>query len=301
VSDESFRSGLIAIIGRPNVGKSTLINRLVGQKVAIISDKPQTTRNRIMGVVNGSGYQLVFLDTPGIHKPQDRLGEVMVETASRSLEEVELILFLVEANHKPGGGDRYIARPLAEVDTPIILVVNKLDRVSGDRLAARLVEYSELLEADEVIPISALTGDNVDRLQELVIDYLPEGPQYFPDGMITDRPEGFIIAELVREQVLALTREEVPHSVGVVVDDMAERDNGMLYVRAIIYVERSSQRGILIGRSGSMLKEIGKKSRAEIETLFGSDCYLDLWVKVRRDWRNREPELRRMGYGDIRV
>jgi GTP-binding protein Era len=280
------------------VGKSTLVNRLVGQKVAIVTEKPQTTRNRIMGVVNGAGFQLVLLDTPGIHKPRHFLGRAMVKTAKRALHEVELIVFMVDGEYRPGGGDRYISRQLAGLETPVIMAVNKLDEVAPDQLQSRLEAYSELLDVEEQLAISALRGDNVPRLLQLLVDRLPEGPRYFPEDMVTDRPESFILAELVREQVLKLTREEVPHSVGVVVEELAERDNNMLYVNATILVERSSQKGILIGRGGRMLKDIGKRARNEIEALLGTRCYLDLWVKVSKDWRNREREVQRLGYGE---
>ncbi len=272
------------------------MNSLVGEKVAIISDKPQTTRNRIVGVVHEPGFQLVFLDTPGMHKPKHKLGEYMVKTAMAALEEVEVVLFMVDGTELPGPGDRYIAGQLVGLETPVVLAVNKVDQLNRLQLAERLAAYAGIIDAAEYIPVSALTGDNLDRLRELLKGYLPEGPRYFPEDMITDQPEAFIVSEVVREKILQLTREEIPHSVGVIIEELAERENGMLYARATIYVERESQKGIIIGRGGDLLKEVGRRAREELEALFGSPWYLDLWVKVRRDWRNRQAELRRLGY-----
>ena len=292
----AYHSGFAAIIGRPNVGKSTLLNRLVGQKVAIMSDKPQTTRNRILAVVTGADHQVVFIDTPGIHKPKHRLGEMMVRVAARTLTEVDVVLHVVEATAPVGESDRAIAGQLKEAGTPAILAVNKLDLVTKDHLLAAVATYSQLHDYTEVVPISATTGANLDALMGCIRPLLPEGPQYYPDDTVSDQPEAQLLAELVREKILNLTRDEVPHSVAVVVEEMQERPDGLVYVKANVFVERDSQRGILIGQSGRMLKEIGKQAREEAEALLGSRLYLDLWVKVKKDWRDREDLLRQMGY-----
>ncbi len=291
----SFRSGFVAIVGRPNVGKSTLLNSMIGRKVAIVSDKPQTTRNRISGVLTGEGYQIVFVDTPGIHRPQHKLGEYMVRAARAALTDVDLILFTVDGRFPPGGGDRYLARILADVSTPVFLLVNKMDAVRD--AGARLEEYSALGEFAEVMGISALTGEGVRELVEKIRERLPEGPMYYPEDEVTDQPEVFIAAELIREKVLHLTREEVPHAVAVEVTAMEERDDGLLYIGANIYVERDSQKGIIIGKGGSMLREIGRLARQEMEGLFATRIFLELWVKVKKDWRNREGNLHAFGYG----
>ncbi len=296
-ADSLFRSGFVSLVGRPNVGKSTLTNRLVGEKIAITSDKPQTTRNRIMGVVNLSGAQIVLMDTPGFHRPRHKLGEMMVRVAQSAMRDVEVIYFLVEATSpKPGPGDKYIAEFLQNTDIPIFMVMNKIDEVYPDRLPEVIANYQELLPVTEIIPVSAIEGTNLDTLLAKTITLLPEGPQYFPENVVTDQAEHFLITELVREQVLNLTRDEVPHSVAVVVDEFEERDNGMLYVRAIIYVERESQKGIIVGDKGFMIKEIGLQARSEIERIMGIPVYLDLWVKVKREWRNKEMLLQNFGY-----
>lgn len=296
-ADSLFRSGFVSLVGRPNVGKSTLTNKLVGEKIAITSDKPQTTRNRIMGVVNLSGAQIVLMDTPGFHRPRHKLGEMMVRVAQSAMRDVEVIYFLVEATSpKPGPGDKYIAEFLQNVDIPIFMVINKIDEVYPDRLPEVIANYQELLPVAEIIPVSAIDGTNLDKLLAKTVTLLPEGPQYFPENVVTDQAENFLITELVREQVLNLTRDEVPHSVAVVVDEFEERDNGMLYVRAIIYVERESQKGIIVGDQGFMIKQIGLQARSEIERIMGIPVYLDLWVKVKREWRNKEMLLQNFGY-----
>ncbi len=282
-------------MGRPNVGKSTLINRLVGRKVAIISDKPQTTRHKIHSVLTRDDAQVIFLDTPGIHKPRHRLGQHMVDLALGTLKEVDVILFLCEAE-VPGSGDRYIIDQFREVSTPVILVLNKIDLLPRKDILPLIETYRHLYPFREIVPVSALTGENVDRLTELVIGYLPGGPMYYPEGMVTDRPEGFIMAEIIREKVLHLTSQEVPHSVTVEVEDVREKPNNLVSVRAVIYTERDSQKGILIGKNGGMLKEVGKRAREDMEALFGSRIYLDLWVKVKADWRNNEKHLRSFGF-----
>ncbi|KIL41710.1 GTPase Era [Gordoniibacillus kamchatkensis] len=291
-----FRSGFVAIIGRPNVGKSTLMNQMIGQKVAIMSDKPQTTRNKIHGVYTTDEAQIVFLDTPGIHKPESKLGDYMMKAAHSTLGEVEAILFLIDVAAGLGGGDRYIISQLKEIDTPVILVMNKIDQVQPEALLPIITQYKDLYDFAEIVPISALQGNNVATLLEQIVKYLPEGPQYYPADQVTDHPEQFVCAELIREKILHLTREEVPHSIAVQIEDMRVQDNGVVYVGAVIFVERDSQKGIIIGKKGALLKQVGQEARRDIETLLGSKTFLELWVKVKKDWRNREQVLRDLGY-----
>ncbi|MEK8129670.1 GTPase Era [Paenibacillus filicis] len=291
-----FKSGFVAIIGRPNVGKSTLMNQVIGQKIAIMSDKPQTTRNKIHGVYTTDHSQIVFLDTPGIHKSQSKLGEYMMKAAESALKEVEAILFLIDVVDGIGGGDRYIIEQLKKVKTPVILVMNKIDQVHPEALLPIITTYKELYPFAEIVPISAMNGNNVNTLLEQVVKYLPEGPQYYPADQITDHPEQFVCAELIREKILHLTREEIPHSIAVGIEDMKVQDNGVVHISAVIYVERDSQKGIIIGKSGALLKEVGKKSRADIEALLGSKTFLELWVKVKKDWRNQERVLKDLGF-----
>jgi len=293
-----FRSGFAAIVGRPNVGKSTLLNKVVGQKIAIMSDKPQTTRNKIRSVLTREDAQVVFIDTPGIHKPQHKLGELMVEAARSAFNEVDVILFVVEATSPPGGGDRFIMEQLRGVKTPVFLVINKMDLVEKDALLPLIAQFRAELDFAEVIPVSAATGENVDRMLDVLVQRLPEGPQYYPGDMITDQPERFVMAELVREKVLHLTREEIPHAIAVEVEEVRERGKDTVFVKANIYVERDSQKGIIVGKGGQMLKKIGQLARADIENLLGSKVFLDLWVKVKKDWRNRENFLRNFGFRD---
>ncbi len=292
----TYRSGFAAIVGRPNVGKSTLLNQLLGQKIAIMSDKPQTTRNKIRCVLTRDDAQIVFIDTPGMHKPFDRLGEMMMESADSALREVDVILFLVDVTSPPGAGDRYIMRQLQTVNTPVFLIINKVDLITREEILPMIAQYSEIMEFAETIPLSALKGDNTSRLVDTLIKYLPEGPQYYPEDMVTDHPERFIAAELIREKVLHLTKEEIPHAIAVDVEEMKERENGKVYVQATIYVERESQKGILVGKNGEMSKRIGQLARSDIENLLGSKVYLELWVKVKKDWRNREGILRSFGF-----
>ncbi|QKG84936.1 GTPase Era [Kroppenstedtia pulmonis] len=293
------KSGFVALIGRPNVGKSTLLNQILGQKVAIMSDKPQTTRNKIRGVYTTETEQIIFLDTPGIHKPKSRLGDWMVQSAREAFEEVDVVLFLVDAKEGLGPGDRFIIEQLKEVQTPVFLVVNKIDQVHPDDLLPFIDEYRQLFPFKEVVPVSALYGNNTSTLLNVILKELSEGPAYYPSDYITDHPERFIVGELIREKVLHLTREEVPHSVAVIVEEMSrEEDSETILVRATIYTERSSQKGILIGKQGSLLKEVGRRARQEIQRLLGSKVYLDLWIKVKKDWRNEEFLLRQFGYRD---
>mgnify|MGYP002626434926 CR=1 FL=1 len=291
------KSGFIAVIGRPNVGKSTLINQLIGQKIAIMSDKPQTTRTRILCILTQPDAQIILLDTPGVHKPLSKLGEYMDRSITNTLKEVDAIFFVVDVAEKPGPGERFIMERLGKTKKPVILVLNKIDLVTREALLPIIAAYSAEREFAAVVPISALGEDNLDALLSEAKKYLPEGPAYYPEDMVTDQPERLIAAELVREKVLTLTRDEVPHSIAVDVDEMATRKNGDVYIRATIYVERDSQKGIVIGHKGAMLKEIGRLARPDIEMMLGGKIYLDLWVKVRKDWRNRDAILKSLGFG----
>lgn len=294
-----MRSGFVALIGRPNVGKSTLMNYFIGEKIAIMSDKPQTTRNKIRGVLTTEQEQLIFLDTPGIHKPHSKLGEQLVKTAKNTFREVDLILFLIDAEEGLGGGDRFIIQNLKQVKTPVFLVINKIDRVHPDQLLPLIDQYRSLYSFAEIVPISALKGNNTNALLDLMMQRLPEGPMYYPTDQVTDHPEQFIVAELIREKLLQLTREEIPHSVAVVIEEMKVRENQpIIDIHAIIFTERASQKGILIGKQGSLLKEVGRRARQECERLLGSRIYLDLWIKVKKDWRNELRTLRQLGYVD---
>jgi GTP-binding protein Era len=290
------KSGFVAIIGRPNVGKSTLLNQVIGQKIAIMSDKPQTTRNKIHGVYTKEGMQIVFLDTPGIHKPKSKLGNYMMKVAENTFHEVDAILFLVDVAEGIGGGDRFIIEQLKNVKTPVLLVLNKIDQVHPEALLPIIVAYKDLYDFAEIVPISALQGNNVNTLLEQIGKYLPEGPQYYPADQVTDYPEQFICAELIREKILHMTREEIPHSIAVAIESMKVEENGLVNIGAVIFVERDSQKGIVIGKQGAMLKEIGKQARRDIETLLGSKIFLELWVKVKKDWRNREHVLKDLGF-----
>lgn len=293
---KEFKSGFVSIIGRPNVGKSTLLNHMVGSKIAIMSDKPQTTRNKITGVLTREEAQVVFIDTPGIHKPKNKLGEYMVNSTMATLEEVDLVLYLVDAAAEISIGEFFIIDILKKLSTPVFLVVNKIDLVAKKRIA-ELIHFLTLeFDFGEVVPVSAATGENTEVLLKLIVDYLPKGPKYYPEDMITDKPEQFIIAEIVREKVLETTREEVPHSTAVQVEEIKNRKDNMVYISAIIYIEKHSQKGIVVGKGGQKLKEIGIKSRRELERLLGSRIYLDLWVKVKKDWRRHEGALDQFGY-----
>lgn len=295
--NNEFKSGFISIIGRPNVGKSTFLNRVIGQKIAIMSDKPQTTRNKVQGVLTTNDAQLVFIDTPGIHKPKHKLGDFMMKVAQNTLKEVDLVLFMVNAEEGYGRGDEFIMEKLKSIGTPVFLVINKIDRIDPDQLITVIETYREKLEFAEVVPISALEGNNVERLLQQIKEYMPQGPQYYPADQVTDHPERFIVSELIREKALHLTREEVPHSIAVVLDKMAPmEDKDVIHVMATIIVERDSQKGIVIGKRGSMLKEIGKRARVDIENLLGSKVFLELWVKVQKDWRNKMSQLRDFGF-----
>jgi GTP-binding protein Era len=294
---KGFKSGFVAIVGRPNVGKSTLMNQVIGQKIAIMSDKPQTTRNKIHGVYTTDDVQIVFLDTPGIHKPNSKLGNYMLKAAESAFNEVDAILFLTDVTEPIGGGDRYIMEQLKKViNTPVFLVLNKIDKIHPDEMLPVIDKFRKQMNFSEIVPVSALQGNNVNSLLEQVSKYLIEGPMYYPADQITDHPEQFVCAELIREKLLHLTREEVPHSIAVEIESMSVQDNGLVNIGAVIFVERDSQKGIIIGKSGALLKEVGKLARLDIEKLLGSKIFLELWVKVNKDWRNRESMLKSLGY-----
>ncbi|WP_028982541.1 GTPase Era [Sporolactobacillus terrae] len=293
----SFKSGFAAIVGRPNVGKSTLLNRVLGQKIAIMSDKAQTTRNKIHGIYTTDSEQVVFIDTPGIHKPKHKLGQVMTSLALATLNEVDLVLFLIDAEQGYGRGDQFIIDFLKKTAVPVFLIVNKIDKVHPNDLLPLIDRYRSLYSFKEIIPISALQGQNVTTLMDQIGCVLPEGPKYYPEDQITDHPERFVVAELIREKILHLTRDEVPHAIAVIIDKMkGDEERQLTEIQATIMVERSSQKGIIIGRSGSMLKKIGTLARKEIEALIGSRVFLELWVKVDKNWRDKEEELKNFGY-----
>ncbi|WP_177564662.1 GTPase Era [uncultured Phascolarctobacterium sp.] len=295
--EQKHYAGFAAIVGRPNVGKSTLTNGLIGEKIAIMSDRPQTTRNKIMCIMNTENAQIMFLDTPGIHKPQHKLGQYMVRAAESTLHEVDVILFVVDVSEKRGAGEDYILEQLRKVKTPVILVANKIDKLADKGKLFSIIEsYTKDFTFVAVVPVSALQDIEFPGLVGEIIKHLPEGPAYFPDDMITDQPERVIAAEMIREKVLRATRDEVPHSIAVEVDEFKVRDNDDIYIRANIFVERESQKGIVIGAKGSLLKKIGEQSRRDIEALLGNKVFLDLWVKVKPDWRNKDKALRQFGY-----
>ncbi len=292
-----YRSGYVAVVGKPNVGKSTLINAYVGQKVSIISDKPQTTRRRILGIRTTREAQIIFVDTPGIHRPLHKLGEYMVETALRTIPDADLVLFMVDLSEPPSPEDHDIAARLREVaQVPVILVLNKMDLLRPDEVDARTSGYFALGDFPLWVKISATRGDNRDRLLSMIIERLSHGPQYFPADQFTDQSERAIAAELIREQALRFLQQEVPHSINVALDEWKRRRSDLTYIGATIYVEKESQKGIVIGAGGSMLKRIGQAARAELERFVGHQVFLDLWVKVQERWRRDESALRYFGY-----
>ncbi|MGM0369682.1 MAG: GTPase Era [Bacillota bacterium] len=294
--NEEFKSGFVSVVGQPNVGKSTLINNLIGQKIAITSRKAQTTRNKIQCILTLDDAQLIFIDTPGVHRSTDKMGQYLNEVSYNALKEIDLVLFMVDANYAPNSDDKKVANKLTNLDAPVVLVVNKIDKKPDD-LEQRISLYQRLGDFEDVVAISALQERNLDYLLDTMVDFLTTGPQYYPDNMITDQIEQFIITELVREQVLNYTHEEVPHSVAIEIIDFNEReDKDLIDIRANIYVERSSQKGILIGKNGKMLKKIGSEARTEIEELLNTKVYLDLWVKVKKNWRDKEDALKMLGY-----
>lgn len=293
----TFKSGFVAILGRPNVGKSTFLNYVMGQKIAIMSDKAQTTRNKIMGIYTTDKEQIVFIDTPGIHKPKTALGDFMVESAYSTLREVDTVLFMVPADEKRGKGDDMIMERLKQANVPVILVVNKIDKVHPDQVLEQIDDFRHQMDFKEIVPISATQGNNVNRLMEILKENLDEGFQYFPADQITDHPERFLVSEMIREKVLLLTREEIPHSVAVVIESM-KRDEltDKVHIRATIMVERDSQKGIIIGKQGAMLKKIGSMARRDIELMLGDKVFLEIWVKVKKNWRDKKLDLADFGY-----
>lgn len=292
-----YKSGFITVVGRPNVGKSTLLNRIIGEKISIISDKPQTTRNKIQLVYTESECQMVFLDTPGIQMPKNKLGEYMLKVSKSTLEEVDIVTFMVDESMKTGKLDSYIIEQLKGIETPIILLINKIDKLNKDEINQLILKYKNMGMFYSIIPISAINDTNVDSYIALLKDILPEGPQYFPDDMITDQPERLIIAETIREKALENLQEEVPHGIYVDIDKISEReDKNLIDVHATIYCEKESHKGIVIGKGGQMLKTIGKNARIDIEKLLGSQVNLQLWVKVEKNWREKEGKVRYFGY-----
>lgn len=292
----AFHSGFIAIIGRPNVGKSTLMNAMVGEKVAIVSNRPQTTRNRIMGVCTQEGSQIVFLDTPGLHTPRNRLGEYMMKTAREALAGIDALIVMVDAT-AVGKQDRAVAEEMSRHKVKKALILNKIDLLPRESLLSLIASFADA-GYDDIVPISATKGDGLKELKELLVSYLPEGPQYFPSDAITDQPERLICAELIREKALLHLKDEVPHGIGVEMMALNKLSDELMEIHATIYCERAAHKGIIIGKQGSMLKRIGQEARRDIESLLGTHVHLQLWVKVRENWRNRMEDLRTLGYED---
>lgn len=292
-----YKSGFVTIIGRPNVGKSTLLNHVLGEKMAIVSDKPQTTRNRIQCIYTEDNFQIIFLDTPGIHKPKNKLGEYMVNVSKDTLSEVDVILLLVDESLSMGPGDKFILEELKSIKTNKILVINKIDKIKPEDVEIIKNNYKDLNVFKDIIPLSAIKGKGVDSLIKSILKLLPEGPQYFPADMITDQPERQIVSEIIREKALHYLDEEVPHGIAVGIDLMRKReDKDIIDVNATIYCERDSHKGIIIGKNGRKLKGIGKSARQDIEALLGSQIYLELWVKVEKNWREKEKRIKYFGY-----
>lgn len=295
--ENNFKSGFVTLIGRPNVGKSTLMNQLIGQKIAITSDKPQTTRNRIQTVYTDERGQIIFLDTPGIHKAKNKLGEYMVSVAEHTMNEVDLILWLVEPTTFIGAGERHIAEQLQKVKTPVMLVINKIDTLKNqDEILTFIDAYKDICDFAEIVPVSALKAKNTDLMTELIFKYLPRGPQFYDEDTVTDQPMRQIAAELIREKALRLLDDEIPHGIAVTIEKMTERKNGLIDIEANIVCERDSHKGIIIGKGGSMLKKIGMAARVEIENLMDTRVNLQLWVKVRKEWRDSELYMKNYGY-----
>lgn len=291
------KSGFVTLVGRPNVGKSTLMNHLIGQKIAITSDKPQTTRNRIQTVYTDERGQIIFLDTPGIHKAKNKLGQYMVNVAEHTLKDVDVILWLVEPSTFIGAGERHIAEQLAKVKTPIILVINKIDTVKQqDDILTYIAAYKDVCDFAEIVPLSALKDKNTDLLTELIFKYLPYGPQFYDEDTVTDQPMRQIASELIREKALRLLNDEIPHGIAVTIEKMKERRNGIIDIEASIVCERDSHKGIIIGKGGSMLKRIGTEARKDIEHMMDTQINLQLWVKVRKEWRDSELYMKNYGY-----
>ena len=294
---ENFKSGFVTLIGRPNVGKSTLMNKLIGQKIAITSNKPQTTRNRIQTVYTCEEGQIVFVDTPGIHKAKNKLGEYMVNVAEQTLKEVDVVLWLVEPTDFIGAGERHIAEQLENVKTPVILVINKVDTVKKEEILLFIDNYRKIYDFAEIVPVSALKGTNTDDLINTIFKYLSEGPMFYDEDTVTDQPMRQIVAELIREKALKCLSDEIPHGIAVYIDQMKERKNGQIVdIDATIVCERDSHKGIIIGKQGAMLKKIGSAARYEIERMMDMQANLKLWVKVRKEWRDSDMQLKNFGY-----
>jgi GTP-binding protein Era len=300
--DNQYKSGFVTLIGRPNVGKSTLMNHLIGQKIAITSDKPQTTRNRIQTVFTDERGQIIFLDTPGIHKAKNKLGEYMVSVAEHTLKEVDVVLWLVEPTTFIGAGERHIAEQLQNVKTPVILVINKIDTIKNqDEILEFISAYKDVCSFAEIVPVSALKDKNTDLMLDLIYKYLPCGPQYYDEDTVTDQPMRQIAAELIREKALRLLSDEIPHGIAVTIEKMTERKNGMMDIEATIICERDSHKGIIIGKGGAMLKRIGSAARREIEDLMDTQVNLQIWVKVRKEWRDSELYMKNYGYNEKEI
>lgn len=294
MSEKKFRSGFVAILGRPNVGKSSIMNRIIGEKVAIVSNHPQTTRNKLLGVATGEDWQIVFVDTPGLHKPRTKLGEFMMQSAKEAREGVDAVLAVVDGQ-KIGGGDRAILEDIQRMNCPKFLAVNKIDIVTPEKLMPQLAELNDF-SFDQIFSVSARTGKNIDILLQKLIEAMPEGPKYFPDDMITDQPERVLCAEIIREKALLNLRDEIPHGIGVEMLQIKKVGANLTEIHANVYCERESHKSIIIGKQGAMLKKIGSDARIDIERLLGTKVMLQLWVKVRLDWRNRAGDLRTLGY-----
>lgn len=292
-----MKSGFISIIGRPNVGKSTLLNGILGEKIAIATSKPQTTRNTIRGIYTTGDCQMVFIDTPGIHKPKTKLGNFMTDSALNTFKEVDLVLFLVDDSLSQGPGDKYIVEMLKNINTPKFLVINKMDKINPEDYEKIYNEYEQTGIFDEIFPVSALEQNNIDILLESIEKFMPEGPQYFPSDMITDHPERFIVSEILREKVLMFLEDEVPHGVAIEIESFQEEER-VTRISAVVYCEKKSHKGIIIGQGGRKLKGIGKSAREEIEALLGNKVFLQLWVKVKENWRNSDFALSNFGYKD---
>ena len=296
LADKKFRSGFVAILGRPNVGKSSIMNRIVGEKVAIVSNHPQTTRNKLLGVATGEDWQIVFVDTPGLHKPRTKLGEYMMKSASDAREGVDAVLAVVDGQ-KIGGGDRAVLADIQTMKCPKFLAINKIDIVPPEKLMPQLAEL-DVAAFDQIFSVSARTGENVDVLLNKLIEAMPEGPKYFPDDMITDQPERVMCAEIIREKALRNLRDEIPHGIGVEMMQIKKLSDNLTEIPATVYCERESHKSIIIGKQGAMLRKIGSEARTDIEKLLGTKVMLKLWVKIRVDWRNRAGDLRTLGYED---
>lgn len=293
-----FKSGFVSIVGRPNAGKSTLLNQLVKQKVAIVTDKPQTTRDAIIGVLTEDHYQIIFTDTPGIHKPKHELGSRMNAIAYSNFRGMDVIYYMMDVSVPLGGGDEFLIERLSKVKTPIILILNKIDKVDNDEILLRIVQMKEKLNFAEVIPLSAKNSNNVDTLLDVTLEYLDDGIMYYPKDMISAHPEQFIIAEIIREKIINLTQEELPHSIAVAIEKITQKDE-VLLINIVIFVNRDSQKGMIIGKQGRMIREIGKLAREELELVLGQKIYLESHVRVEKNWRNRHRLLNQLGYIEI--